>query len=321
MEYRIQERQVIIAILLLELVGALMGAVNQFRLESSAVAQGLNIGLIVAILVFLGLVWMNFNWKLIAQINLATLTGIVALTYIMASEPLIITALYAPIGLALLSTTWPGVAAVAAAMTVTLGLYGLRLDSSLNLVTELLKLGGVGLAVALGRFFFDYRERQLAGALDSAEVARTSAEAFAAQADERASTLQSQSEAQRQLLETIAALETPAIEVAEGVLLAPLIGHFDSKRADDLIRRLLATITTRHAQTVILDISGLSVIDTAVAQQLIQLARSVHLLGSKIVLSGISPEIATTLVQLDVHLGVHTAPNPRAALAELRAMR
>jgi rsbT co-antagonist protein RsbR len=82
----------------------------------------------------------------------------------------------------------------------------------------------------------------------------------------------------------------------------PLIGSLDSARAQQVMDTLLEGVARLHARVAILDITGVQVVDTQVANALIGTARAVRLLGAQVVLTGISPAMAQTLVQLGVEL-------------------
>jgi rsbT co-antagonist protein RsbR len=99
---------------------------------------------------------------------------------------------------------------------------------------------------------------------------------------------------------TIESLSTPVVQVWEGVLAMPLVGSIDSQRAMRIMEGLLAAIAERKAECVIIDITGVPVVDTQVAQYLIQSARASQLLGCEVALVGIGSEMAQTLVQLGV---------------------
>ncbi len=107
---------------------------------------------------------------------------------------------------------------------------------------------------------------------------------------------------ERRLLQTIQDLTVPAVPIWDGVLLLPIVGHLDSHRANNISNQLLQLVADRHARYVILDVSGIAVVDTAVAQHLMQTAQSLRLLGTQAILVGISPEIAQTIVQLGLHI-------------------
>jgi rsbT co-antagonist protein RsbR len=82
----------------------------------------------------------------------------------------------------------------------------------------------------------------------------------------------------------------------------PIIGTVDTKRAQQVMETLLSGIVDRRAKTAILDITGMTVMDTQVANALVQAAQSVRLLGAQVILTGIRPEIAMTLISLGVDL-------------------
>ncbi len=101
----------------------------------------------------------------------------------------------------------------------------------------------------------------------------------------------------------LAELSTPLIPISDGVLVMPLIGTITDRRAQQVMETLLEGIVQHQAETVLLDITGVKTVDTSVANALIQVARAVNLIGAHIVLTGIQPRIAQTLVQLGVSLG------------------
>lgn len=97
-------------------------------------------------------------------------------------------------------------------------------------------------------------------------------------------------------------LSTPLIRLTSRVLLMPLVGQMDDQRARQVMETLLEGIAVHQAEVAILDITGVATVDSQVASGLVQTARAAALLGTQVVLSGISPVIARTLV----HLGVDT---------------
>lgn len=114
--------------------------------------------------------------------------------------------------------------------------------------------------------------------------------------------LQQALDEQRHLMETISELTAPAVPIWDRVLLLPLVGHLDSRRAEQVTGQLLERVARDQALYAILDVSGISMVDTAVAQQLIQAAQALRLLGVQPILVGINPEIAQTVVNLGVQL-------------------
>lgn len=95
-------------------------------------------------------------------------------------------------------------------------------------------------------------------------------------------------------------LSTPVIQLWDGILTLPLIGTLDSGRAQDVMENLLESIVQHQAAMVIVDITGVQTVDTQVAQHLLRTASAVRLMGAECIISGISPRIAQTMVQLGV---------------------
>lgn len=108
------------------------------------------------------------------------------------------------------------------------------------------------------------------------------------------------------LMRTIRELSTPVLPIHDGVLVVPLVGHLDSQRSAQFTDTLLLAIQQHRAETVIIDITGVDLVDTAVANHLLQAMRAAALLGTECVLVGIAPQIARTLVQIGVDFGALT---------------
>ena len=106
-------------------------------------------------------------------------------------------------------------------------------------------------------------------------------------------------EAQRSLL---AELSTPLIPIKEGVVVMPLVGAMNAERAAQMLEALLGGVTSSGARVAILDVTGVQVVDTHVADMLMRAAQSVRLLGAEVVITGIKPRVAQVLVGLDVDL-------------------
>ncbi|WP_438030001.1 PAS domain-containing protein [Sorangium sp. So ce233] len=100
----------------------------------------------------------------------------------------------------------------------------------------------------------------------------------------------------------LAELSTPLIPLSDGVIAMPLVGSIDRARAERVVETLLQGISSSGARTAILDITGVPTVDTQVADALVKAARGVQLLGAEVVLTGIRPEVAQTLVTLGVEL-------------------
>jgi rsbT co-antagonist protein RsbR len=146
------------------------------------------------------------------------------------------------------------------------------------------------------------------------------AEEIARQRDdmERAflNTVSQQREQEEQFNNTISELSTPIIPVHENVLILPLIGAISSRRATEITERLLEAIAANQAEIVIIDITGVPIIDTRTANHLLMTTRAANLLGSEIVLVGVGAEIAQTIVHLGVELhGLVTLANLQSGIA------
>lgn len=134
-----------------------------------------------------------------------------------------------------------------------------------------------------------------AAALKDAEAARDESEAARQEVAEQLATIQQQQE-------MIRALSVPILPLSATTLVMPLIGTIDTQRAQQIMETLLEGVAQHRASTVILDITGVQVIDTQVANALMRTAQAVKLLGAQIILTGIRPQIAQTLVHLGVDL-------------------
>jgi ABC-type sugar transport system substrate-binding protein/anti-anti-sigma regulatory factor len=117
--------------------------------------------------------------------------------------------------------------------------------------------------------------------------------------------------AQRRLNETtisaqrsiIRELSTPVIPITDSILVMPLVGAIDTMRAQQILEAMLEAIVERNARALIIDITGIAVVDTGVAHYLIQAAQAIRLLGAHVILVGISPEVAQTMVGLGISFG------------------
>jgi rsbT co-antagonist protein RsbR len=98
-------------------------------------------------------------------------------------------------------------------------------------------------------------------------------------------------------------LSTPILELWEDVLALPVIGVVDSRRSAEMMERLLDEVVRSQARFVIIDLTGVEVIDTQTADHFMKLVKAVGLIGARCVLTGIRPAVAQTLVDLDVDFG------------------
>jgi anti-anti-sigma regulatory factor len=104
------------------------------------------------------------------------------------------------------------------------------------------------------------------------------------------------------LEELLKELSTPVLNAWEGVIVMPLIGTLTSNRAQEAMEKLLNSITQYHAKVAIIDITGVPVIDSMVAQHLIKTVKAVKILGSDAIITGISAEVASILVKIGIEV-------------------
>jgi rsbT co-antagonist protein RsbR len=134
----------------------------------------------------------------------------------------------------------------------------------------------------------DERTASLAAALEeSATRAARLEQAFAAVEQQRA---------------VVRELSVPILPVSQSTLVMPLVGALDSIRLQDIQQRALGALERSSAQRLLLDITGVPIVDNTVAQGLITVVQAARLLGAEVVLIGIRPEVAQTLVQLGIDL-------------------
>jgi rsbT co-antagonist protein RsbR len=132
--------------------------------------------------------------------------------------------------------------------------------------------------------------------------------------NERTSTsYQGQLEEQRR---TISELQTPVVQVWEGILALPIIGSLDTARSQEMTEALLQRIVETGSEIVILDITGVPVVDSAVAKHLLETVQAARLLGAEVMIVGLTTRIAMTLVHLGLDLsGVTTRTTLARGLA------
>jgi anti-anti-sigma regulatory factor len=131
---------------------------------------------------------------------------------------------------------------------------------------------------------------------------------------EQQETLRTAYERERALADTVRELGSPVIPLLPEVLLVPLIGAISSDRARQVIESVLEGVKRHHATTVLLDITGVPLVDTRVANALIQTTQAAMLLGAQAILVGMRPEIAQSIIGLGIDLR-HIATQPSLAVA------
>ena len=106
----------------------------------------------------------------------------------------------------------------------------------------------------------------------------------------------------RQQQEAIRELSTPVLQVRPGLLILPIIGVLDSLRARQLTEQLLRAIRANRAKMIVIDMTGVPAVDSKVANHLLQTVDACRLMGAKVIVTGLTPEIAQTIVTIGVDL-------------------
>ena len=120
----------------------------------------------------------------------------------------------------------------------------------------------------------------------------------------------------RQQSQEILDLSTPVIQIWEGIVTAPIIGTLDSQRTQIFMERFLEAIVQTKSSIALLDITGVPTVDTQTAQHVIEAMTAAKLLGAKVILTGVRPAIAQTLVHLGIDLtGIETQSSLSAGLS------
>ena len=148
--------------------------------------------------------------------------------------------------------------------------------------------------------YSEEREHMIAAVHDF--IFRMACTAYNTYTSERERALNESAIEQERLIEMLRDLSSPIMPVHDSILVLPIVGAIDTRRAQIIMEDLLEAIVVRQADMVIIDITGVPLVDTAIANYLIHTTKAVHLLGAHIILVGISAEVAQTLVGLEVDL-------------------
>jgi rsbT co-antagonist protein RsbR len=151
--------------------------------------------------------------------------------------------------------------------------------------------------------------------IDALKTERDQNHAYQAQLEEKLAMIEQQRAAIREL-------SAPIMEVWQGVLCLPIVGVMDTVRSAETTDSLLHAVAQKQAKCTIVDITGIEVMDTRTVDHFIKMARAVRLLGAHCMLTGVSPSIADTVVQMGLDLrGIETHRTLREALTAYVAQR
>lgn len=312
---QITQRQAIIGVFLFEIVAALLGF-GIFLGELPVILPELiGLGLMAPLLA--GLLWAYMRGAEWARYGCVALNVILTVTLLISplTDPSTSAVIFAPLAVALVMADWRTMVAVSIIVPIVVliraggtGLYALP--------DQILAYAFIAISMIIGRLILERALLVAEAARQDAEAGRARAELLAEESAQRAVALGEQNEEQRRLLELVAALETPAISVAEGVLLIPLLGHFDAQRLERVSSRILHDVAAQRSRAALLDITGIPALDTEVITGLVQLGQALRLLGCRVLLSGVSPHVALALADHGLDLQqMRAVPSPREALA------
>jgi rsbT co-antagonist protein RsbR len=257
------------------------------------------------------------GWELARYIVLIAVTLVIGLT---TPEPFVTEVasitIFIPPALALILAT-PAWVIGSAVMTYLILLF--RADGAgtyANPVTIIITVIIIG-GIVLGRLITETAQRNAEDQARRADTEKARAEAQAHELADANELMTQQLDQQQQLLDMVTTMEAPAVPLADGVLFVPIVGHIDTRRAEALTNRLLQDVSAQRAHMVVLDISGVTMMDTSVARALMNTTQAIRLLGCEVTLSGISAAVAITLIHLGVNLdGIATARSPQEALVQ-----
>jgi rsbT co-antagonist protein RsbR len=124
----------------------------------------------------------------------------------------------------------------------------------------------------------------------------------------------------RQQAEAIRELSAPVLQLSDRLVLLPLIGVIDSHRARQITENLLQGIRAARARVAVIDVTGVANVDTRVAHHLLKTIAAARLMGTRVIVTGLSPEISQSLVMLGIDLaGVEATGDLQSALEEAYA--
>ncbi len=309
---QLTQRSLQIGVFVVVILTAFLAAVNRaivYGVSTDVLGPSMGAALAAALLVAFLRGWDAARYLLVLVLTIGLGTGLPQSAIVQFAVPLFL----APV----VAMTMAGPAWVAVAAALGYGLVLARAGSASVYAQPGIVISYIAVVAGmlLARKALDVARAAADANARAASEARLRAERQAEELERQTAALQEQNGRQQRLLDLVAVLETPAIVLAEGVLLAPLVGTLDDDRTARLTERLLHAVAERRARLVVLDIAGVPLMDSAAAQVLAQTALALRLLGCRVIVTGITAQVALTLTGLGGLLaGVPTARSPQEAL-------
>jgi len=119
-------------------------------------------------------------------------------------------------------------------------------------------------------------------------------------------------------IETIRHMDIPILQLDKETILVPLIGFIDSEKSIMVMRKILNEIKKSGVSKVIVDIEGVPIVDTEVANQFLKLHRAIKIIGAKLIMSGLTASVAETMVHLGIDLPIKTKATLQLAIEEFK---
>ncbi|ABU58088.1 STAS domain-containing protein [Roseiflexus castenholzii] len=318
------QRQVVFALLALQLIGTILLVIGQAIRNINDIIVPLGIA---TTLIIIGVLWAYWRgWEQAGIVDIIIVTIAVGIgTPDMLVRPYQGLIVLAPMALAQIlgGPRWILISmfGVLAILTVRAGPEAGYMTAYTGDLRTIAIFAFIVLSMALSRIIADTAIRSANANAQRAEEARARADSQAKTLEEQTQVLQEQNRRQQQLLDLVTQLETPAIVLAEGVLLAPVVGPIDDRRAEAFVGRLLEVASAQRAQLVVIDIAGASNVDERAASLLGRAVQALRLIGCRVAISGISADLARTLVASGVSFdGIPTVRTPREALEAYRSV-
>ncbi|MCS6841799.1 MAG: STAS domain-containing protein [Roseiflexus sp.] len=316
-------RQVVLALLTLQLIGTILLVIGQAIRDINSIIFPLGIATTFIIAGLLWAYWRGWEQASIVDIIIVTIAvGIGTPDWLVRPHQGLIVLVPMALAQILGGPRWILISTVGllAILTVRAGPEAGYITAYTGDLRTITIFGFIVLSMALSRIIADNAIRHATEQTQRAEEARARADAQAKILEEQTQALQEQNRRQQQLLDLVTQLETPAIALTEGVLLAPVVGPIDDRRAETFVRRLLETASAQHIHLVVIDIAGASNVDKRATALLGRAVQALRLIGCQVAISGISAELARTLVASGVSFdGVPTVRTPREAIEAYQA--